>query len=135
MTFQITAPPKKIAALIDSLKNVWPHCQGAALSVADSSGSYTVEIPYVQHEQIAALAAEDNREILDHLAGQYARANEKKDTLFAKEDTSELQDIGIGEYPRLAMPILTGTDDSTSKKPISTQPMIRLWIQIERSVE
>ncbi len=133
--FQITAPPEKIAALMDSLKDVWLHCQGAALSVSDSSGSYTVEIPYVQHEQIAALAVEDNREILNHLAGQYARANEKKDTLFAKEEASELQDIGPDGYPRLAIPILTGNEDSPPKAIDPSDPAVRLRIHIERSVE
>ena len=38
-TYQITAPPEKIAMLIDSLGNVWSHCQAVTLSIADSSSN------------------------------------------------------------------------------------------------
>ncbi|OQY04339.1 MAG: hypothetical protein B6I25_07055 [Planctomycetales bacterium 4572_13] len=138
-TYQITAPPEQIATLIGSLENVWPHCRDVSLSVADRSESYTTKISQVQAKQIRILAAEDNREMLNHLADQYARTNENKKTLFAKEDVSGLQDIGLDEYPRLAMPILAGTDDSDSpsekaKKPDPTQPTVRLRIEIKHTV-
>ena len=133
--YQITAPPEKIAMLIDSLGNVWSHCQPVTLSIADSSGNDAIEIPYVQTEQITVLAAEDNREMLNHLADQYARANENKETLFAKEEASGPQDIGLDEYPRLAMPILTGNDDSTPRAIDPDLPTVRLRIHIKRIAE
>ena len=135
VTYQITAPPEKIAMLVDSLGKVWSHCRAVTLSIADSSGSDAIEIPYVQTEQITVLAAEDNREMLNHLADRYARANEKKDTLFAKEETSGLQDIGLDGYPRLAMPILTGNNDSTPRAIDLSQPTVRLRIHIKQSAE
>jgi hypothetical protein len=133
-TYQITAAPEKIKTLINSLENVWSHCRDVTLSVADSSESYSIQIPQIHPEQIRALAVEDDRKMLNHMAGQYAVANENKKTLFAKEDL-ELQDIGLDESPRLTMPILTGTDDSPSEKTASTQAMIRLRIQVKRAVE
>jgi len=135
VTYQITAPPEKIAMLIDSLGNVWSHCRTVTLSIANSAGGDAIEILQVQVEQIAILAAEDNRKMLDHLASQYARANEGKSTLFAKEETSGLQDVDLNDYPRLAMPILTGNDDSTPRTIDSSQPTVRLRIHIERSTE
>ncbi|MCD6174493.1 MAG: hypothetical protein J7K65_01825 [Planctomycetes bacterium] len=135
MTYQITAPPEKITTLIVSLGKVWSHCRAVTLSIADSSGGNVIEIPYVQTEQIAVLAAEDNREMLNHLAGQYARANERKDTLFAKEEATGPRDIGLDGYPRLAMPILTGNNDSTPRAIDSSQPTVRLRIHIKQSAE
>ncbi len=134
-TFQITAPPKKIEALMNSLKNIWPHCQDITLNIADSSGGDAIEIPYVQTEQITVLAAEDNRKVLNHLADQYARANENKNTLFAKEEASELHDIGPDGYPRLAIPILTGNDDSTPRTIDPSQLTVRLRIHIKQIAE
>ncbi|RKY14213.1 MAG: hypothetical protein DRP52_00650 [Planctomycetota bacterium] len=133
-TYQITAPAEKIAILIGSLENVWPHCRDVSLRVIGSSGGDAIEIPQVQAKQIAVLAVEDNRQMLQHLADQYARTNENKKTLFAKEEAAELQDIGLDESPRLAMPILAGTDDAPSEEPVSTQPTIRLRIRIERTI-
>ncbi len=134
-TYQITAPPEKIAKLIDSVGNVWPHCRAVTLSIADSSGNDAIEIPQVQAEQIVVLAAESNGKMLDHLASQYARANQGKDTLFAREDASGPQDIGPDGYPQLAMPILTGNDDSAPRIIDPSQPTVRLRIRIERTVE
>ena len=134
-TYQITAPPEKIAMLVDSLGNAWSHCQAVTLSIADSSGNDAIEIQQVQAEQIAVLAVEDNRKMLDHLASQYARANKGKDTQFAKEEASEPQDIGLDSYPRLAMPILTGNDDSVPMTIDPLQPTVQLQIHIKLSAE
>ena len=133
--YQITAPPEKIAMLIDSLGNIWSHCRAVTLSVADRSGGDAIEIPFVQTEQIAVLAAEDNREMLNHLADQYARANENKETLFAKEEASGPQDIGLDGSPRLAMPILTGNDDTTPRTIEPSQLTVRLRIDIKQIAE
>jgi hypothetical protein len=134
-TYQITAPPEKIAMLIESVGKVWPHCRAVTLSIVNSSGGDAIDIPNVQAEQVAVLAAEGNREMLDHLASQYARTNKGKDTLFAKEEASGPQDIGLDGYPQLAMPILTGNDDSIPGIIVPSQPTVRLRIRIERTVE
>ena len=134
-TYQITASPVQIVEMVESLNNLWPYCQSVMLSIVDGSVSRTIEIPYVQAGQIASLANEDDRETLNRLAGQYATANENKKTLFAQEEIFELQDIGLDAYPRLAMPILTGNDDSVRMTIDPSQPTVRLRIHIKRSAE
>jgi hypothetical protein len=134
-TYQITAPPEKITMLIDSLGKVWPHCHAVTLSISDSFGNDAIEISQVQAEQIKVLAAESNRKTLDHLAGQYASANENIKNLFAKEEDVGPQDIGLDGYPRLAMPILMGRDEPSQKLTSETQPRVRLRIHVKQSSE
>ena len=131
--YQITAPPDKIKGLIDSLEKIWPLCQTVTLSVVDRSGNKAIEISQVQSEQVVALALENDRKMLDHLAGQYAVANENKKTLYAQNEASELRDIGLDASPRLAMPILTGRTEAEPQPSIQGQPTVRLSIQIKQS--
>lgn len=134
-TYQITVPPEKMATLVESLEKVWFRCRAVTLSIADSSNSDTIQIPQVQKEQITELVAEDNWKTLNHLASQYARTNTGKDSQYAKAEPLEPQDIGLDEYPRLAMPILTGNESSTPETFDLSQPTVRLRIQVEGSSE
>ena len=133
--YQITAPPDKIKGLIDSLENIWPLCGTVTLSVVDRSGNKTIEISQVQSEQVIALALENDGKMLDHLAGQYAVANENKKALYAQDEASELRDIDFDAYPRLTMPILTGRTEVEPQPSIQGQPTVRLRIQIVHSDE
>ncbi|MEN8126861.1 MAG: hypothetical protein ABFR90_03550 [Planctomycetota bacterium] len=129
-TYQITAPPEKIGDLVESLKNVWPHCRQVALSVAGQVPGHQVDIPNVQTEQIKTLALEDSRDMLTRLAGQYAVANTNKDSAFAMGTTSDPLDS-----PPLTIPIPTGKD-KTPPAPIDpSRPTIQLRIHVERVAE
>ncbi len=138
MSHQIIAPPEKIVTLIDSLGGVWSRCQTVTLSVADRFGSNTIEILQVQPEQVTALAAENSREMLNNLANQYARANinKEKDTRFAAEEPSGVQDIGPDGYPKLRTPILTGIKVNKNTTMVNpSQPTVRLQILIKQTGE
>lgn len=135
VTHQITASPGQIKGLLKSLDKVWPHCQRSVLSIVDGSASRTIEIPFVQPEQIAMLAGEDSREMLNHLAERYATANENKRTLLAQKETPELKDLAPDASPRLAVPTLTGRSDLPEQTVVSPQPAVRLRIHIKRPME
>ena len=131
-TYQITASPSQIAGLINSLDNVWSHCHDVTLSIMDGFTSYTIEVPSVQAEQIVSLAAASNRQTLNHLAGQFATANENKITLYAQKESSDSQDIDIDAYPpRLRMPILTGTSEPVLRPTVPDQPTVQLRIHVK----
>lgn len=134
-TYQITAPPEKIAVLIDSLKGVWPRCQQVALSVVDIEQNRHVDVPNVQTEQVRTLALEDSREMLNRLAGQYASANIKKDSVFAKDDRPVDSEIDLVDSLPLTIPILTGRNEPAVNPIDSSQPTVRLRIQVERATE
>jgi hypothetical protein len=134
-TYQITAPPEKIAILIDSLAGVWPRCRQVALSVVDDEQDSHVDIPNVQTEQVRTLALEDSREMLNRLAGQYASANIKKDSVFAKDDRPVDSEIDLIDSPPLTIPILTGRNEPAVNAIDPSQPTVRLRIQIERATE
>ena len=133
--YQISAPPDKIKGLIESLEKIWPLCQAVTLNVVDRSGNKAIEISQVQSEQVVALALEKDRKMIDHLAGQYALANENEKTLYAQNESSELRDIDLDASPRLAMPILTGRTEAQPQPSIQGQPTVRLRIQIRQSDE
>ena len=134
-TYQITAPPEKIAALVNSLAGVWPRCRQVALSVIDDEQDSHVDIPDVQTEQVRMLALEDNREMLKRLAGQYASANIKKDSVFAKDDRPVDSEIDLVDSLPLTIPILTGRNEPSGEVIDPSQPTVRLRIQIERVAE
>jgi len=134
-TYQITAPPEKIAGLIDSLEGVWPRCQQVALSVIDNEQNSHVDIPNVQAQQIRALAYEGSRGMLKRLAGQYASANINKDSVFAKDARPVDSEIDRVDSPPLTIPILTGRSEPAVKAIDPTLPTVRLRIQIERVTE
>ncbi|MHC4950372.1 MAG: hypothetical protein ACYTEU_05215 [Planctomycetota bacterium] len=135
VTYQITAPPDTVAVLIDSLEGVWLHCQQVVLSVADDTQGSRVDIPNVQIEQVKTLTEEDNPEMLNRLAGQYALANIKKDSMFARDDMSMDTEINFADFPPLTIPILTGRNELPLKTIDPSQPAVRLRIRIERSTE
>lgn len=134
-TYQITAPPEKIAVLIDSLEGVWPRCQEVALSVMDSEQNSHVDVPNVQPEQVRTLAFEDSCAMLLRLAGQYASANNKKDSVFAKDARPVGPEIDLVDAPPLTIPILTGRNEPAVEAIDPSQPTVRLRIQIERAAE
>ena len=131
-TYHVTAPPENIAILIDSLKNVWPHCQQVALSVTDGTPGNRVDIPDIEVEQVKTLAVEDSKEMLSRLAGQYAVANTNKNSAFAM---GSAPDAGAPDTLPLTIPILTGNEESTPNKIDPERPSIRLQIHIERIME
>ncbi|MHC4905032.1 MAG: anti-sigma factor family protein [Planctomycetota bacterium] len=135
VTYEITAPPEKIADLIDSLKSVWPRCQQVALSVIDNEQNSHVDVPNVQAEQARTLAIEDSREMLKRLADQYASANIKKENVFAKDDRPVDSEIDLVDSPPLTIPILTGRNEPAVNTIDPSQPTVRLRIQIERVME
>jgi len=135
VTYEITAPPEKIADLIDSLDSVWPRCQQVALRVIDNEQNSHVDVSNVQVEQIKALAKEDSPQMLSRLAGQYASANIKKINMFAKDDRPVDSEIDLADFPPLTIPILTGRNEPAVNAIDPSQPTVRLRIQIERVTE
>ena len=134
-TYQITAPPEKIAVLMDFLEGVWPHCQQITLSVLGSAQDSRIEIPNVLTEQVKTLMLEDSREMFNRLAGQYASANINKDSVFAKEDIFAAPPIDVDDSLPLTMPILTGKNEPVVNTIDPSQPTIRLRIQVEHMTE
>lgn len=136
VTYEITAPPEKIADLIGSLEGVWPRCQQVALRVViDNEQNSHVDVSNVQIEQARTLAIEDSREMLKRLADQYASANIKKESVFAKDDRPVDSEIDRVDSPPLTIPILTGRNEPAVETIDPSQPMVRLRIQIERVME
>lgn len=133
-TYQITAPPEKIAVLIDSLANIWSHCQ-VGLSIANQTQDSYVDIRNVQAEQIKALAMEDSPEMLTRLAGQYASANIKKERVFAKDDKPANSEIDLVDSLPMRVPILTGRNEPAVNAVDPALPTVRLRIQVERAAE
>jgi len=135
MSYQIVAPPEKIALLIDAIEGVWPYCQQASLCVVNGSPEgETVEIKGIQANQVKMLAAEDSRDMYHVLARQYASANQNRERAFAKGDTPTPAPL-MGENPPLTMPILTGKSDPVPETVDPSQPTVRLQIRIEHTVE
>jgi len=134
-TYQITAPPEKIAVLVDSLKDVWPHCQQVALNVVDETRDSHVDIPNVLTEQIKVLAMEDSPEMLNRLAGQYASANINKENMFARDDKPADISNDLIEMPPFTIPIPTGRNEPAVNAVDPSQPTVRLRIQVERITE
>ncbi len=124
--FYITAPPKKVAGLMDSLAAVRSQCRGVALQVPGPEDGAMTEIVDPQAKQIAALLFEDSPQLYRRLATRYAEANQKGDSVFAKnEGDPELDETG---YPAPSIPTLAGNYDVQDRT-------VQLTIQVERITE
>lgn len=123
-SFSITAAPKKIAELMDALADARSKCKTATLEVAQAGGQI-VRITEPKIRQIKTLLFEDNIDMLSRLAGRYAEANLKPDTLLAKSD-EETPTLSEDGYPTASVPVLAGTYDQPDAK-------IQLTIHVERS--
>lgn len=131
-TFQIAAPPEIISKLITSLKKVWYNSSDAVLNVAANSRASQFEIQHIQVDQINELIAEDDGDMFNCLAEQYASANGSNNPFLALGQNSE--ENRLDEEPlRLAIPILTERSDSTPPPAAVPQPTIRLKIQVKQN--
>ncbi|MBC8379616.1 MAG: hypothetical protein H8E62_10620 [Planctomycetes bacterium] len=125
--FHITAPPKQVADLMNSLAAVRPQCQAVALQIPGPEVGAMTEIVDPQAKQIAALLFEDSPQLYERLATRYAAANQKADSVFAKNDEGapELDETG---YPTPSIPTLAGNYDLQNKT-------VQLTIQVERVMD
>ena len=129
-TYQVTASPVQVAALLGSLQNVWPHCKQVDLSIVDGAENNTIDIDNVQAQQVKALVMEDSAEVLNQMAVQFAKTNRNKDTAYASTEGRPAAD----DPPTLPKPILTGRDDAPKPVP-PAQSTVRLRIHIKRTVQ
>ena len=129
-SFHITASPKMIADLIDSLGDARGRCSAVMLEVAGGTDGQTVKIAEPQNRQIKTLVYEDNAKMLSHLAGRYATANLKVDTLLA-QGTGEKSPPELSEdgYPVPSIPTLAGSYDPLNNA------TIQLSIHVERNLK
>ncbi|MCI0499465.1 MAG: hypothetical protein L0Y36_07270 [Planctomycetales bacterium] len=135
-SYQITAPPEKIVALIDSLETLWPDCGEVTLSVRGGSQEQAIDIPKVQPDQITTLAQENSGELLSRLAKRYASANLEKEKMFAHTPDDPAGELTGQGYPPLNVPILTGRVEPAPITPNGpAQPSIRLRIDVKRTVD
>ena len=126
MSFDITASPKMVAELIDSLAAVRPQCESVMLEVVSGSDEQIFEIAEPQTKQLNALVYEDSQEMLQRLATRYASANQKSDTAYAKN--TEQPDLGADGYPQPSIPELASKDGLNNKT-------VRLTIRIKRNIK
>lgn len=125
-SFHITATPKMIADLIDSLNETWGRCKAVSLEVVGQSGTVCISDP--QSRQIKTLVYEDNVEMLDHLAGRYAAANQKAETMFAEKTDGDGSALSENGYPPVSIPTLAGNYDQA-------RATIQLSIHVERNLK
>lgn len=122
--FQITASPKQVAELVDSLVAIRPQCEKVTLQVlSDNPANEMIEIPEVQTKQLKMLVYEDSPDMFTRLASRYASANQK--VKFLLDEKPELEADG---YPELSIPTLAGNYDPMNRT-------VQLTIQIERNVK
>lgn len=125
-SFHISASPKMVADLIDSLDDARRRCKTVTLEV-EGAADEPVKITDPQNRQIKMLAYEDNVDMFNHLAGRYASANLKGETMLAADkNTPNLTDDG---YPKPSIPTLAGSYDQLEKA------TIELVIHVERNLK
>ena len=122
MSFDMTASPKAVAMLFESLTEVRPQCEEVILQIAGGSNQSVTEILDPQTKQFKMLVYEDGPEMLQRLATRYASANKKSDTLYA--ENTEQSEFGGDGYPQPSIPELASKD--------SANKTVRLTIQIKR---
>lgn len=128
-SFHITAPPRMIAGLVDSLAGMWPRCKNVTLEVVRDGVGETIKISDPRNRQIKTLVYEDSDEMLNRLATRYASANRKDDTMFAKTDGKKAPQLSADGYPEPSIPTLAGSYDQLN------QATIQLSIHVERNLK
>lgn len=128
-TFQVTATPGKIAALVDALSSAWPRCSEVSLGIMDKTAGNTLKIADVQPSQIKTLAAESSSVMLGQLAQKYQSSNASKKTLLA--DSAERD----GAVPELGVPMLTGRERPSPAVMDDAQATVSLRIHIKRKID
>ncbi len=129
-SFHITASPKMIADLVDSLGDARSRCKAVTLEVAGGADDQTVKITEPQNRQIKTLVYEDNVKMMNHLAGRYAAANLKGDTLLAQGGHEKSPpDLNEDGYPAPSIPTLAGSYDPLNNA------TIQLSIHVERNLK
>lgn len=126
-TYQVTASPEKIAALVDSIDSLWIRCDTISLAVLDDAGNESINIENIRPAQIKMLAEKRSSAELRQVAGQIQLSNASQDTLLA--------DGGIEKLPDLGVPMLTGREEPTPSVADFSVAKVRLRIHVKRKMD
>lgn len=131
VTYQVTAAPEQVTALVDALQDTWTR-GSVTLSVPVSTDEEAIEIANVKLDQVKSLAVESSASMFSRLAARYASANQKSETFYASGDADE--ELGPDGLPSVSRPIMTGRYNPAVSDS-GDHPTVRLTIVIQRPAE